>query len=411
MNRKQFIILLLAGVVAGVVALKVVKNNRESFKTADGAQGAKLVPNFPINEIGQLRIKQSDGEINLVKKDDLWRVKERYDYPANFSELSDLLRKIQDLKTIEDVKVGPSQMGRLELNAPDKGGSNTATLVEFKDAKGATLKSLLLGKKYSKNTGEDASPMGGGSFPIGRYVMVPDGANKVWLINDPLSSVETKPENWINKDFFKVEKLKSISVTHPDETNSWMLTREKEGGEMKLVDPKPGENPDTGKVSGAGYALSSPSFNDVLAPDAKPEETGLDKPITARLETFDGFVYEVKIGKPQKEENYPFRMTVNGNFPKTREPGKDEKAEDKDKLDKEFKDKTGKLEEKLKQEKSFEKWTYLVAKWGIDPILKVRKDLLADKKDEKKDASKAPAAPGAEPDLLNGIVPQIEPPK
>ena len=405
MNRKQFVILLVAGVIAALVGLNVSKRNRESFKTSDsGAQ--KLIPNFPINEIGQLRIKQSTGEVNLVKKDDLWRVKERADYPANFTELGDFLRKVQDLKTIEEVKVGPSQMGRLELNSPDKGGSNTATLVEFKDGKGANLKTLLLGKKYSKSTGED-SPFGGGGFPVGRYVMVPGAESKVWLINDALTQVEAKPEGWLNKDFFKVEKLKSISVTHQEATNSWTLTREKEGGDLKLADSKEGETLDTGKSSGAGYALSSPSFNDVLI-DAKPDETGLDKPTTAKLETFDGFVYTVKLGKPQKEENYPLQVSVEGNFAKQREPGKDEKPEDKEKLDKEFKDKLSKLEDKLKNEKKYEKWTYLVAKWGVDPLLKDRKDLLQEKKDDKKDAGSAvkPAAPA---DPLKDIIPQIEP--
>src|SRR5688572_22455819 len=145
MNRKPFVILLIVGVIAGLVGWTVVKRKGESYKTSD-AGGQKLIPNFPINDIGQVRIKQSGGEVNLVKRDDLWRVKERGEYPANFTELGDFLRKIQDLKTIEEIKVGPSQMGRLELNSPDKGGTNTATLVEFKDAKGASLKSLLLGK-------------------------------------------------------------------------------------------------------------------------------------------------------------------------------------------------------------------------------------------------------------------------
>jgi hypothetical protein len=407
MNRKQFVILFVVGLIAGVVGWRVSQQKRESFKTSDtGAQ--KLIPNFPINDVAQVRIKQSSGEVNLVKKDDLWRVKERGEYPANFTELGDFLRKVQDLKTIEEVKVGPSQMGRLELNSPDKGGSNTATVVEFKDAKGGSVKSLMLGKKYSKSAPDD-SPMGGGGFPVGRYVMVPGGESKVWLINDALSQVEAKPENWLNKDFFKVEKLKSISVTHPVATNSWTLTREKEGGDLKLADAKEGENLDTGKASGAGYALSSPSFNDVLV-EPKPEETGLDKPITAKLETFDGLIYNVKLGKAIKEENYPLQIAVEGNLPKEREAGKDEKPEDKEKLDKEFKEQQTKLEEKLKSEKKFEKWTYLVAKWSVDPLLKERKDLLAEKKEEKPDDKKDAAAP-ATPDPLKDIVPQIEPPK
>src|SRR6188768_2666635 len=117
MNRKQVVILLLAGLVAGYVGLKVSNRNKESFKTSDVGEGAKLIPNFPVNDVAQVRIKQATGEVNLVKREDLWRVKERQDYPANFLELSEFLRKVQDLKRIQDVKAGPSQFGRLELNS------------------------------------------------------------------------------------------------------------------------------------------------------------------------------------------------------------------------------------------------------------------------------------------------------
>src|SRR5687768_6548348 len=107
MNRKQFVILLIVGLAAGLIGWKIKQRNRDAFKTSDaGAQ--KLIPNFPINEVGQVRIKQAAAEVNLIKKEDLWRVKERGEYPANFTELGDFLRKVQDLKTIEEVKVGPS---------------------------------------------------------------------------------------------------------------------------------------------------------------------------------------------------------------------------------------------------------------------------------------------------------------
>jgi hypothetical protein len=95
---------------------------------------------------------------------------------------------------------------------------------------------------------------------------------------------------------------------------------------------------------------------------------------------------------------------VTADLPKERTPGKDEKPEDKDKLDKEFKDKLSKLEEKLKLEKTCEKWTYLVDKYTVDALLKERKDLLVEKKDEKKEDKKdeVKAAPlGGEPPQLD----------
>ena len=70
---------------------------------------------------------------------------------------------------------------------------------------------------------------------------------------------------------------------------------------------------------------------------------------------------------------------------KERAPGKDEKPEDKAKLDKEFKERADKLAEKLKLEKTFEGHTYLVSKFSVDALLKDRASFIAKKEDEKKE--------------------------
>jgi hypothetical protein len=152
-----------------------------------------------------------------------------------------------------------------------------------------------------------------------------------------------------------------------------------------------------------GYALSSPSFNDVLSPDKKPEPL-----VTATLETFDNFAYTVRVGnKTTNEDNYPLNVSVAATFVKERTPEKDEKPEDKEKRDKEFKEKVQKLEDKLKQEKSCEKWTYIVSKWTIDPLLKERKDFLVEKKEEtKKDEAKKEGE-----DIKDDFLPPIPGPK
>ena len=108
----------------------------------------------------------------------------------------------------------------------------------------------------------------------------------------------------------------------------------------------------------------------------------MDKAIVARLETFDGFLFTAKVGGKAGEENQYFQIAVSGEFPKERTPGKDEKPEDKDKLDKEFKDGLTKLQDRLKAYKAHEKWTFIVTKWTVDAFLKDRRDLLADKKEE-----------------------------
>jgi len=65
----------------------------------------------------------------------------------------------------------------------------------------------------------------------------------------------------------------------------------------------------------------------------------------------------------------------------------------------------------LKQEKAFEKWTYLVSKWTVDPLLKERKDLLAEKKEEPKKEEKPAATNTTTQPKITPPVPALEPKK
>ncbi len=400
MNRKQLTLLIVLGVVLGGLGYWVYNKKEAGYERGTASEeGTKLLKGLPANairDVTQLTIKQGTNEVNVAVQGDRWTVKERGGYPANFNNISDTVRKIWDLKVARALEVGPSRLPQLKLTKAD------GTLVDLKDDKGKSIAMLTLGLQTSKEARED-SQFGGGSFPNGRYVMRGDDVKTVALVSDPLN-MEAKPEDWLNKDWFKVEKIKSVSVVTTNATNNWKLVRETDGGEWKFAATNANESLDNAKASGLNYLLSSPSFNDVLV-DAKPETTGLDKPTVATVETFDGFTYTFKIGKAAGGEdsaNHAVQLNVASNLPKERTPGKDEKPEDKEKLDKEFTAKQKPLEEKLKNEKQFEKWTYVVPKWTLENLLKDRKDFLAEKKEEpKKDEAKpaegAKSADGAKP--------------
>lgn len=404
MNRKQFLILLVVGLLVGGFTLSLVNRERASFKTSDTGSPEKVLPNFPLNDVAQVRITQGTNVLNLVRLEDMWKVKERNAYPANYAEVSDLLRKVWELKPNQEVKVGPSQLGRLDLLDPAK-GTNNGTLLEFMDKGGKSLQSLLLGKKFVKDQG-DSQP--GGGFPSGRYVMVPNSTPpRVSLVTEAFASIEPKAEAWLNKDFFKVEKIKSVSVTTTNGQPAWQLSREKEGGELKLADLKEGEQLDAAKAGGPGSVFSFPSFTDVLPAGAKAETTGLDSATTARVETFEDFTYEIKFAKSPvlTEDQYCLTLKVEGTAPKARVAAADEKPEDKAKLDKEFADKVEKFQKKLKDEKALEGWIFIVPKFTVDALLKDRKDFFADKK---ADAKAPPAEPPGFPGL-QGLPPGLIP--
>lgn len=398
MNLKQLSILIVLVIVLGGAGLFLHQRNTASWQASDRLGNEKLLGQFPLNDVVQITIKQSGGELNLARGEDVWKVGERAGYPASFPEIQELLRKMWELKGIQRIKVGPSQLARLELVAPAPGkGTNTGTQVEFKDKGGKVIQSLLLGKKHMRQGGAPSQMgMDEGGWPDGRFVLLANAgaAQNVWVIADALANVEAAPAQWLQKDFVKVEKLQSVSVEFPVATNNWKLARETEDGEMKLADKKEGEDLDAGKAGGVGNALGSASFTDVASPEDRPESLGLDKPVTATLTTFDHFTYVVQIGRGTNDESHPIKISVNADLSRERVAGKEEKKEDKEKLDKAFKEAQDKLQEKLKQEKALEKWTFVVSKWTVDPLLKTRSELMA-----------APKKAGGAPEATNANAP------
>jgi hypothetical protein len=391
MNRKQLTLLVIVGLALGGLGLLAWKKRQDSYTDSTAKMGGKVLPNFAYNDVEALTIRQSTGALTVAKKGDQWVVSDRGDYPANFDTLRDLLLKFSELKVTKPVTVGASRLPMLDLVPPDKGNG---TLVEFKDKSGKVLNSVLLGAKSMRESGGD-SPFGGGSFPNGRYLMVGTDASTAAIVTEPFTQVEPKADDWLDKTWIKVEHIKSISVVTTNATNNWKLTRDTESAPWKLADAKPGEELDASKSGSIGGALNHPTFTDVATNTAAAE---LDKPlVTATIENFDGFTYVAKVGAKTGEDNHHFQISVTGQFPKTREPGKDEKPEDKDRLDKEFAVALKTKEDRLKTEQAYGKWIYVVSKWTVDPLMKSRHELLAEKKEEPKPDAPKPADGAAPP--------------
>jgi hypothetical protein len=415
MNRKQLVMLVVLLIVLGGVGI-LIQNSLNKGSNSGEAGGGQLLlgKDFPVNDVLHIVIQGPTNTLNIVKKNDAWRVQERGDYPANFAQISEFLVKAAGMKVVQSQDIGASQLPRMRLVPPGQ-GTNSGTLLDLKGKDDKSMATVLLGKKHArKMPGQSMEGFGDEGMADGRYVMAGSDKSHALLVSDPMNSIEPKPESWLNKDFFKIEKPKVISVTYPAApTNSWKLTRDTEAAEWKLADAKKDEKLDNGKAGGVESPFVSPTFNDIVYPAAKPEDLGLDKPTVVSVETFDGFTYRVKVGKKTGEE-YPITLAVSAVFPKEPEVSKDEKPEQKAQADKLWQEHQKTLDDKLKKEKFCESWTYLLPTWNVDPVLKDRKDLLEEKKDETKKDSKAPAADSklddlAPPDALPLPVPDKKP--
>lgn len=366
MNRKQLIILFVLLVAIGGAAFLYHRKQTASWTSGNSAIGQKLLGNFQVNNVAEIRIQQGADKVDLIKTNDLWRVRERGDYPADFSKISGLLLKLSDLNVVQTIPVDPSQRGELNLLPPESKDS-AATALEFFDANGNSLGALWLGKNHEHEAGSDAQADESG-WPDGRYVLAGGNSPSVAVISDPLSEAVPQADQWLDKTFFKIENPRSISVDYPNATNSWKLTRASETSDWKLTGAKPDEKLDDSQASETADALSSPSFDDVVM-NLTPRQTGLDKPTRAEIKTFDGFDYSMNVGG-QTNDNYYFTVAVSADFPKKSSPTNNVAAKES------FEATQLRLKSKLAQESALNHRVYLVPTWTLDPLLKKRSQFL-----------------------------------
>jgi hypothetical protein len=378
-NRNQFLVALVAlGVlVAGGVWLGRWKQS--SYEVADTRVGQRLLEGFKVDDVAQVDVADAQGTVTLVRGEGGWSVKERGGFPADVEPIRDLLVKLHELKVVQAEGLTDAVRPRMQLAAPGAGAKpeETGTLVELKGRDGNPVAKLVLGKQARK---ESRMPGLGQGIPSGRYVWVAADPQRVSVVNEPFAAVAAKPEGWLAKELMRLERPKSLTVVGPDRREKWSVFKDAEGNDWKLAGAG---KLDPGKAQDAASALYGLRIADAAA-GVSDAEAGLDKPTVVRAATFEGWNYEVRIGRPAPQDRYYVKTSVTGAVPETRTPAADEKAEDKEKNEKAFAERQELLATKLAREKAVAGQTVLVDKAVVEPLLRDRAALLAKPKDAKK---------------------------
>ena len=297
MNRRQFSVLVFFVALLGAAGWVIYQRGNNSWQGAGQIIGGKLLPDLPINDVAQIAIDSGTNQLTLEKHNEIWSVHERADYPANFSQISDLLVKLRDLKAVQREETDPSQLARFNLSPPP--ATDSGTLLELKDQSGKTVASIHLGKDHMNQ------PANGQGWPDGRYVIANGKNADVAVVSETFDNVTANPADWLDKSFFKVANPKSIAVTFPAATNSWKLERASETNDWELADSRPGEKLDSSKVDDVTGSFDSPTFNDVSSGTTAPTNA-----VTVTIETFDGTNYLAKIW-PSDEGNDSMTIAAN----------------------------------------------------------------------------------------------------
>ncbi|MEN3941194.1 DUF4340 domain-containing protein [Prosthecobacter sp. SYSU 5D2] len=388
-------ILILFIILAGLVAAAVVYQNQQNATLNTAAsRGVKsrerLLPDLDILAVKKLRIKDAKSELNITIDADgkSAKVAERDGYPASLDRISSILTELYDQRIASKQEVRKGAWAEIEVQPPGEGNEGVGTLVELLGEGDKLVKSLILGKQIDITGGRSSTQFDGGNQ---RFVRIPEDGDTIWVVSNTFFSLEPSADTWLDKSFLDVQRVKEVSVTFPDDRESWRVVRKDDvTNDFTLLDAKPGEALDNSKLS-VYNLLSSPVFNDVISKEKGAEL--LKDAIKVKIVTFDGFTYDLLTTKQTKDGTDRFFLTVDvsADIPKTRPPVADEKEEDKKKADEEFAAKKKTLEEKLAKEKKFANWVYEVSEYTVNNVHKKRSEIV-------KVEAKATPAPATTPE-------------
>lgn len=397
-------LLLLLAILGGLIGFAVYYQNQQNLSLNTAATRGvklreKLLPDLQVSSARKFIVRDAKASVSITIADDLKSavVAERGGYPASIEKLGTVLSDLREQTISSKVQIGKGAWTKHSLKAPGDGTEGIGTQVEVKDGGDKALATLILGSNTEISGNANANPMMGSSQ---RLIRTPEDGETIWQVSNTFFDLEAKPENWVDKAFIDVQKIRDISVTAPKAEDSWAIKRDKDTeNDFVLADAKPSEKLDNTKLT-ASSLLSSPSFNDVSTKDKASEL--LKEPVKAKITTFDGFSYDVQVAKQSKDGSDKYYMTVavSADIPKARAPVKDEKEEDKKKADEAFAADKKTKEDKLAKEQKFAGWVYEVSEYTVNNLLKKRSEIVkleVPKAEEPKPAAATPpaAAPAA----------------
>ena len=394
MKTKQLMILIGIVVILALVAILKNRKSNAGWRESQSEEAATmLAEEFDTGSIYAVTIQDNDRSITMHRKDDGWKLADKYDYPANIQELMRFIVDLTETRIAQSLPLAEGQEKEIKLT-PDSG----AVTITLADKEGKTLKSFLEKETDVSQMPPQMMMYGmGGNTPVGRYVSI-DGAPAI--VANTFALVDEKPSNWFNSEFFKISDLKSATLSQ-NATPIWTVSRETSTADLSLVGEIPADKEvDTSKLSAIKSAFSWIRFNDVANPASKPEELGLDKAKVLTVIGFDGNVYTITFGAPVDGKQF-LKVAIAWNGATTRTPGADEKEEDKAKLDAEFANKVKDSQEKAKKLNArLSPWIYEVGTSALSSVDKALDGLLKDKpkpeppkKEEEKPAASTPPAP------------------
>ena len=369
MKTKTLIILIV--ILCVLAGGGFIINYLKSTDRVESRMGAFLLETLPANQVASIIIKSPGEAVSLMKKNERWVVKTRFDYPADFSKIYDLVRKFKTVKIGRSFGASEDTRLRLLLKDPDDPnapGKEQGTRVFLKDDKLVTLANILLGKV--RQTGGERR------FPDGQYVMMGQ-TSEIHLIDGHFSSIGKDSSSWLAKDLIKVEAkdINRITCFSPGgEDMQYELARFAKGKDLELAGISTDREVDKSVINRVAGALSSLRMDDVADPSTDPKSIDMETPPLIAYHLYNGIIYRLYPSSGcSKNERCHLRIQVGYEKPldvkddagkeETKIEGDKKKVSKPEKSPEEYALEAKNLNERLSP------WVFVIPKWKHDALI------------------------------------------
>ncbi len=327
MKSKNFLALIV--ILCALSAITYYILHQQQPTSSSERMGEPLFKDLPLGDISAITIDSKNQDsletITFKRENDQWIVKNYFDYPANFTSLSDLVGKLVASKIGRSFSASKDSLSRLMLFPPDKEKvpiDQTATRITFFDNGGNQLAGVLIGKKRETSTGE----------PGGHYLML-DEKDTIFLVDQSLNHLDPKPSKWIENKLFdiKPEAIKSIMCVDTDQQSvKYTLARPEKGKAPEYVDPPEDQTIKTRTINSLFDTLFAFRIENVggFADDIPDEKTGFDTADQLKFQLFNGTFYTLFPGNAVENDPEKHYLKVQVGF-EAPESSEDNSAENK----------------------------------------------------------------------------------
>ena len=193
MNIRVLLLLISITLISLGVWLKWVER-QEILKMVE--ENRRFLPEFDPNSVAEVLVKTNAESVTLRKTSTGWVVTELGDQQANLAAIGEVVQRLHDFKSHENVAVEPDRFASFELLEPDGKSPGTGTLVSLKDPNGKNLAAVVIGKTSF------SPPAPGSQFPPqpnGRFIVVAGSSGPVRVIAEGFDKLSAKPEAWLQQ--------------------------------------------------------------------------------------------------------------------------------------------------------------------------------------------------------------------